>query len=59
MLKIKEEAIETINKLPDDADMEDIIEALCLRITVEDRLRELDAGQYVEHQEVEKRLLNR
>jgi predicted transcriptional regulator len=59
MQTIKEEAIQVIGRLSEDADMEDIIEALCLRLTIEERLRELDAGQYVEHEDVKERLLGR
>ena len=33
------------------------IDALCLRIIIEDRLRDLDAGEYIEHEEVKKQLL--
>ncbi|MFH0765662.1 MAG: hypothetical protein V2A61_04500 [Calditrichota bacterium] len=53
MSNTKEEVLDIVRNLPDDADYEDIIEALCLRLTIEDRLRELDAGEYLEHDQVE------
>jgi len=53
----KDEIMDIIRNLPDDAEYEDAIEALCLRMTVEERLRDLDAGIFIEHREVRHRLL--
>jgi hypothetical protein len=58
MTKLKEEAIQTIASLPDESDWNDMIEALCLRMTLEARLRDLDAGIYIEHEEAVQRLLH-
>ena len=57
MSSTKEDAIQAISRLPNNVDMEDIIDALCLKIIIEDRLKDLDAGEYIEHEEVKKRLL--
>ncbi|MBM3325766.1 MAG: hypothetical protein FJY65_02120 [Calditrichaeota bacterium] len=57
MQNTKDEVMDIIRNLPDDAEYEDAIEALCLRMTAEERLRDLDAGIYVEHSEARQRLL--
>ncbi len=55
MSETKEEIIDTIRRLPDDASIEDAVEALILKMTIEQRLRDLDAGIYIEHDEVRRR----
>ena len=57
MVDTKQEAKQTIDALPDQVEWQDIVEALCLRFTIEDRVRDLDNGIFLEHEEVERRLL--
>ena len=52
----KEQAVSIITKLPDEATAEDIVAELSFRLTVETGLRQLDAGEGIEHEEVKKRL---
>lgn len=52
----KADAIETIQRLPDDATTVEIIEALELKRCLDERLRELDAGGGISHTEVTQRL---
>ncbi len=52
----KEQAIQTIRRLPGDATMEDIVGALAFRMHVDAGLRELDEGKGIPHEEARKRL---
>ncbi len=54
---IKQPAIEALEALPDDATMNDAIERLCLIAKIEEGLRQSEAGQLTDHEEVEKRFL--
>lgn len=56
MASAKKQAIETVQHLPDEATMEDIVEALAFRMHVDAGLRELDEGKGILHEEVKKRL---
>ena len=47
----KQRALEAVQRLPDDATVEDAIERLCFIAKVQKGLRELDAGQGVTHEE--------
>lgn len=53
----KELVLDTIQRLPDDAEIEDAIDALLLRMTLESRMADLDNGLYVEHEEAVRQLL--
>jgi predicted transcriptional regulator len=48
----KEAAIRTIEHLPDDASLDDIIYALYVRQKIERGLRDIEAGNTVSHEEV-------
>lgn len=54
---IKQRAIQALQTLPDDATIDDAIERLCLIAKIEEGLRQSEAGQLTDHQEVEKRSL--
>ena len=52
----KEAAIDLIRRLPEDATLDDIIEELYLRRSIEDRLRELDENGGIDHEDAKARL---
>ena len=54
---VKQRAIEALQSLPEDATIDDAIERLCLIAKIEEGLRQSDAGQLTEHEEVKKRFL--
>jgi predicted transcriptional regulator len=54
---IKQRAIQALQTLPDDATIDDAIERLCLIAKIEAGLRQSEAGQLTDHEEVEKRFL--
>ena len=54
---VKQRAIEALQTLPEDATIDDAIERLCLIAKLEDGLRQSDAGQLTDHDEVKKRFL--
>ena len=54
---VKQRAIEALQTLPDDATIDDAIERLCLIAKIEEGLRQSDAGQLTDHEEVKKRFL--
>jgi hypothetical protein len=54
---VKQRAIEALRALPEDATIDDAIERLCLIAKIEERLRQSDAGQLSDHEEVKKRFL--
>jgi len=49
---IKEAVIEMIRQLPDEASLDDIMEELYVRRKIEEGIRQLDAGQELDHQEI-------
>jgi hypothetical protein len=53
---IKQNVIEMIERLPDDASVEDIMAELYFRQKVDDGLRQLDAGEGIEHDEARRKL---
>jgi predicted transcriptional regulator len=53
---IKQAVIEMIERLPNDASVEDIMAELYFRKKVDEGLRQLDAGEGVEHEEAKQRL---
>lgn len=53
----KQRAIEALQALPDDATIDDAIERLCLIARVEDGLRQSNAGQLTNHEQVKERFL--
>ena len=52
----KKAVIEMIERLPDDASVEDIMAELYFRRKVDDGLRQLDAGEGVDHEQAKRRL---
>jgi predicted transcriptional regulator len=54
---VKQRAIEALQTLPDDATIDDAIERLCFIAKIEEGLRQSDAGQLTDHEEVKKRFL--
>ena len=52
----KQNVIEMIERLPDDASVEDIMAELYFRQKVDEGLRQLDAGEGIEHEEARRRL---
>ncbi len=57
-MSTKQAVIEMIQRLPDDASVEDIMAELCFRQKVDEGLRQLDAGEGVDHEEAKRRLKN-
>lgn len=55
----KDKAHEAIDRLPDDASMEQILYTLYVIDSVERGERQIDAGQGIAHEEVKRRLLAR
>jgi predicted transcriptional regulator len=47
----KESIIEMVNKMPDDVSASIIAERLYLRTLIDERIREAEAGEWVEHEE--------
>ena len=56
MASTKEEVIGMIRALPDDATLDDIMAELYFKAKVDTGLKELDEGQGIPHEQVEKRL---
>jgi predicted transcriptional regulator len=54
---VKQRAIEALQTLPEDATIDDAIERLCLIAKIEEGLRQSDAGELTDHEEVKKRFL--
>jgi hypothetical protein len=52
----KEAVIDMIRRLPDDATVTDIMAELYLRQKVDEGLRQLDAGEGIDHEEAKQRL---
>ena len=53
---VKRDVIEMIERLPDDASVADIMAELYFRQKVDEGLRQLDAGEGIEHEEARRRL---
>jgi len=51
----KERILEALRDLPSDATYEDAIERLVFLAKIEEGLAQLDAGQFVPHEEVKRR----
>lgn len=52
----KAAVIELIRQLPDDVGIDEIMDELYARRKIEQRLRQLDAGETLPHEEVQRRL---
>lgn len=55
-MSVKEIAKETIDNLPHDSSMDDIIHALYLKAKFDNGLKEIKSGKGVSHEEATKRL---
>lgn len=53
---VKQQAIEAIEQLPDDAGLDEVMERLYFLHKVERGIRQVEAGQVVSHDEVKRRL---
>lgn len=51
----KEAVIDLIRRHPDDVSLTEIMEELFFRCQVDEGLRQLDAGEAIEHEEVRRR----
>jgi predicted transcriptional regulator len=51
-MSTKEAALALIQRMPDDATAPEILEELHDRLAIDEGLRELDAGQGIDHEEV-------
>ena len=56
MSVVKDQVIQMVRHLPEDATLDDIMEELYFKMQVDQGLKELDTGQWVSHEEVKKRL---
>jgi len=56
MLLTKEKVIELIKSLPDDITVDDIMEELYFKSQVDEGLAQLDRGEGIPHEDVEKRM---
>ncbi|MBP7554402.1 MAG: hypothetical protein KA885_13330 [Spirochaetes bacterium] len=59
MIAIKEQAINLINELPENATWDDIMYKIYVREKIEDAIVEADKGNFISHEEAKKRLLSR
>ncbi len=53
----KQRALDAVQRLPEDATVEDAIERLCFIAKVQKGIRELDAGQGVSHEDAKRRIV--
>jgi hypothetical protein len=53
----KQRALEAVQRLPEDATVEDAIERLCFIAKVQKGIRELDAGQGISHEDAKRRIV--
>lgn len=53
----KQKILEAVERLPEDATLEDAIERLCFLSKVEEGLRQSNAGEMIHHQEAARQLL--
>ena len=56
MVRIKQEVLAMIERLPDETSLDEIMAELYFRMQVDAGLAELDAGQGIPHEEVERRV---
>jgi predicted transcriptional regulator len=55
-MSTKEAVLALVQRMPDDATAPEILEELHLRLAIDEGLRQLDAGQGIDHEEVKRRL---
>jgi len=55
MQTIKEKVIESIKKLPDNANYDDIMESIYVQQMITKGIEQLDKGEYISHEDVKER----
>ena len=55
-MSTKEAIIEYIRSLPDDVTPEAAVEALALKLRIDEGLRQVAAGEVIDHEEFKKRM---
>jgi len=53
---IKEEVMDMVSNMPDDATVDDIMDALYVKTKIDKGLKQLDEGKFITHEEATKRL---
>ena len=56
MRATKEQVIELVKAMPDNVTVEDVMEELYFKLQVDQGLAQLDQGESIPHEEVERRL---
>ncbi len=55
MQTIKEQVIESIKKLPDDANYDDIMESIYVQQMITKGIEQLDKGEFISHEDVKEK----
>ena len=55
MQTIKDQVIESIKKLPDDANYDDIMESIYVQQMITKGIEQLDKGEFISHKDVKER----
>jgi predicted transcriptional regulator len=56
MPSVREQVIQVLNALPDDATLDDVMAELHFRMRLEQGLNDLDQGRWITQEQVEKRM---
>lgn len=56
MASVREQVIQILDALPEDATLDDVMAELFFRMRVEKGLKDLDEGRWITQEEVEKRM---
>ncbi|MCL4322664.1 MAG: hypothetical protein M1478_07380 [Deltaproteobacteria bacterium] len=56
MKMVKKEVIQLIQSLPDDININDIMDELYFKLQVDSGLKELEEGKWISHEDVEQKL---
>ncbi|TFG00553.1 MAG: hypothetical protein EU529_11295 [Promethearchaeota archaeon] len=55
MQTIKDRVIESIKKLPDDVNYDDIMESIYVQQMISEGIEQLDKGEYISHEDIKER----
>jgi hypothetical protein len=55
MQTIKDRVIESIKKLPDDANYDDIMESIYVLQMISEGIEQLDKGEYISHEDIKEK----
>ena len=55
MQTIKDRVIESIKKLPDDVNYDDIMESIYVQQMISEGIGQLDKGEFISHEDVKKK----